>query len=524
MTREQIIQGLVQPWDVVVIGGGINGAGVFSRAAAQGLKVLLLEQRDFGWGTSSRSGKMVHGGLRYLLQGQPRTTWHSVHEREKLLRHYGGLVEHLGFLFPMPKKLALAKPVVHALLSGYELMAGRLSYKFHKGERFSLLAPRVAATKLCGGFSFSDATADDARLVWRVLQRGKVLGGAALNYAAVRELIRAPRGEVRGVLVQDMLTGKTHEVAARVVINASGAWTDDVRAHLGQPARLRRLRGSHIVIPRWRLPLSQAVGIKHPTDGRSMYIMPWEGATMVGTTDIDHHEDIYQEPHITPEEGDYLLEAVDYWFPSAGIVKSDVISTFSGVRPVINTGKADPSKESRDHAIWDEDGLVTMTGGKLTTFGIVAGQGLDAAAKWLRGSHMVESDARRASDDYDSPGDGQMGDDAFMRRLSGRYGADAPGVAVLAAEPDGGRIGDTSFLWAELKWAALHEQAVNLEDIMLRRTRLGLLLPGGGRDLMDRVRAQVQQAMGWDDRQWQDQQRAYLDLWDRAYSPGLVAC
>lgn len=524
MIREQIIQGLKQQWDVVVIGGGINGAGVFSRAAANGLKVLLLEQRDFGWGTSSRSGKMVHGGLRYLLQGQPRTTWHSVHEREKLMKQYSGLVEHLGFLFPLPKKLVLAKPVVHAILSSYELMAGRLSYKFHKGERFSLLAPRVATAKLCGGFSFSDATADDARLVWRVLERGQVLGGVALNYASVRELVRGPGGDVCGVLAEDMLTGQTCKVSARVVINASGAWTDDVRAHLGQPAKLRRLRGSHLVLPRWRLPLSQAVGIKHPTDGRSMYIMPWEGMTLVGTTDIDHDEDIYQEPHISPEEGKYLLEAVDYWFPSLKIGSQDVVSTFSGVRPVINTGKADPSKESRDHAIWDEDGLVTMTGGKLTTFSIVAGEGLAAAAKWLRSSSEVAREKVLPSDDYLKEETPEGGDNKFLRRLTGRYGRNASTVARLSEDCKDDHIDDTSFLWSELRWAALYEQAVNLEDIMLRRTRLGLLLPGGGQGLMDQVRGKVQTAMGWDDAQWEDQQRAYLELWRRAYSPDLIAC
>lgn len=523
MDRQQSTDSLAGPWDVVVIGGGINGAGVFSRAAAQGLKVLLLEQRDFGWGTSSRSGKMVHGGLRYLLQGQPRTTWHSVHEREKLMKRYGGLVGHMGFLFPMPKKLALAKPVVHMLLSSYELMAGRLSYKFHKGQRFSLLAPRVATAKLCGGFSFSDATADDARLVWRVLEQGKAMGGMAINYMSVRELVRS-KGCVRGVIAEDMLTGQTHEVAARVVINASGAWTDDVRAHLGQSAKLRRLRGSHLVIPRWRLPLSQAVGIKHPTDGRSMYIMPWEGMTLVGTTDIDHHEDIYQEPRITPQEGDYLLEAVDYWFPSLGIRKQDVISTFSGVRPVINTGKADPSKESRDHAIWDEDGLVTMTGGKLTTFSIVAGQGLKAAAKWLRDSHEVGGPRELVADDYETDRLDGMDGDPITLRLSGRYGRRASEIAEQARGADGETVADTSFLWAELGWAAKHEQAVNLEDVMLRRTRLGLLLPGGGADLMDRVRSQVQEPMGWDYRQWEEQRQAYLDVWQRAYSPGLIAC
>jgi len=522
MERQEALESLGRPWDVIVIGGGINGAGVFRLAAASGLRTLLLEQRDFGWGASSRTGKLVHGGLRYLLQGQPRTTWHSVHERERLLRGYGGLVEGLGFLFPLSKHLRLAKPLVHLALTGYELMAGRWSYKFHRPAAFAMLAPRCDQGRLCGGFAFQDATADDARLVYRLLQEGRAMGGVAVNYCAARAFNRAPDGQARGLEAVDELTGRSYLARGRVILNASGAWTDDVRAHLGQRPRLRRLRGSHLILPRWRLPLGQAVGLQHPADGRAMYVMPWEGATLVGTTDIDHEQDMTADPRIQPEEGAYLLEALAYWFPSRGMGPGDVLSTYAGVRPVIDSGKKDPSKEPRDHAVWSEHGVVTMTGGKLTTFGLVARQGLTAAAKWLRLSRRVEGPGLVA------PRPTAADQEALAalpprqaRRLLGRYGELAPLVAALG---DGQVVAGTDVLLAELRWAAAHENVARLEDLMLRRTRLGLLSPDGGESVLDQIGAAIQAAAGWDEARWRKERQDYRRAWREAYSPGLLTC
>ncbi len=377
LARGQVINRLEEQWDVIVVGGGITGAGVLREASRRGMRCLLLEQRDFAWGTSSRSGKMVHGGLRYLRQGQAKTTWHSVRERERLLREYAGLVEPLGFLVPLYAGKRWEPLLLKVGLSLYDLMALRRSHRRYNALDLSLLVPSLRRDGLLGGFWYRDARTDDARLVLWAIKEGVALGGAALNYARVEALLRDRRGRVCGVAVRDVVTGRTMEVEAQVVINAAGAWTDRVRSWTGAPPRLRRLRGSHLVFPRWRFPLFQAVGFSHPRDGRLVYAFPWEQVTLVGTTDVDHDQPLDREPRMSQSEGEYLLEGIGKAFPSLELTAEDVMSTFSGVRPVVGTGRRDPSREPRDHVVWAEDGMVTVAGGKLTTFSLLARDALN---------------------------------------------------------------------------------------------------------------------------------------------------
>ena len=507
---------LAQPWDLVVVGGGITGAGIALQAARAGWRVLLVEQRDFAWGTSSRSSKLVHGGLRYVRQGQLGLTRESVHERERLLRTLPGLVSPLGFVFPLYRGARPGRWLLQAGLAVYDALAGQWRRHFQPVDALGLLAPHIAQAGLEGGMCYQDAQTDDARLVLRVLQEAQALGAVAVNYLAAEELLRDSTGTLRGLRVRDARDSQVHTVHCPLVVNATGAWADRLRVQQGARARLRPLRGSHLVLPSWRLPLAQAISWMHRQDGRPVFAIPWEGATLVGTTDLDHREDLQQEAAITPAEVRYLLGAVQHRFPSLALTCADIRSTFAGVRPVIDTGKADPSQEGRDHAVWLERGLLTVTGGKLTTFGRIAQDALHMLKPLLPAPRVQ---AKQGSSESAVPCRAPVGTDAALwQRLQGRYGALATQVLACAQPGDCSRIEGTPVYGVELRWAARHEAVLHLDDLLLRRTRLGLLLPEGGAELLHRVRLWCQPELGWDDARWAREVADYQTLWQRHYS------
>ncbi|WP_201738504.1 glycerol-3-phosphate dehydrogenase/oxidase [Thermus thermamylovorans] len=516
--RDTVWSSLGQAWDLVVVGGGITGAGLLWEASRQGFRALLLEGGDFASGTSSRSGKLVHGGLRYLRQGQFRVTWRAVRDRERLLREFPGLVNPLGLLLPVYQRGPVGYPLLGLGLLLYDAMALRRTHRGLGVEALRALAPRIREEGLRGGFVYQDALTDDARLVLRLLGEAVAAGASALNYARVEGFCQTRSGRVEGVVVQDLLTGRTAEVWARVVVNATGAWADILRGRLGHPPRLRPLRGSHLLFPAWRVPLALGVSFFHPRDGRPLYALPWEGVTLVGTTDVDHREGLEGEPRIHPEEGEYLLAAVQHLFPDLGLSQRDVLVTFSGVRPVVATGKKDPSREPRDHALWDE-GLLTVTGGKLTTFWTMA----RAALARVRG--RLGEPPRRARTSLgkrEAEGILQL-EDPWHLRLLARYGPEAAAAMIRTARPgELEAIPGTRTLWAEVRWAAEREGVVHLDDLLLRRVRLGLTLPEGGIPLLERLRPWLQPALGWDETRWQAEVERYRGVWRSAYSPSLL--
>lgn len=501
-------------WDLLIIGGGITGAGILLEAARRGLKALLVEQRDFAWGTSSRSSKLVHGGLRYLKEGRFGLTRESVHERDALMREAGGLVEPQSFAFG---DYAGGKPGRKKFLLGlaiYDLMSGKRERHYMAGAEFLMMAPNIGRDHLRGGICYTDAKTDDARLVLRVLQEAQTHGGVAVNYMAAQTLLRSG-GSVTGARLVDGLDASVHEVRARLVVNATGAWADTLRGQTGAPPKIRPLRGSHLVFPAWRLPLAQAVSLMHPRDGRPVFAFPWEGVTLVGTTDVDHGADLNQEAAITRAELDYLMLALHQAFPALLLKDSDVLATYAGVRPVIDSGQTDPSKEGREHAVWIDDGLLTVTGGKLTTFRVIALDALKRAMPLLGGWHD-KLDPRPIFQRRAWPGMRLRG--TQRARIEGRYGA-AAGELIAAAGPgEMELIPGTQTHWAELRWAARAEAVLHLEDLMLRRTRLGLQLRGGGQTHMPRIRAICQGELGWSDDRWESSQAAYLALWKSHYS------
>ncbi|HXY69725.1 MAG TPA: glycerol-3-phosphate dehydrogenase/oxidase [Gemmatimonadales bacterium] len=516
--RDAAWAALGRHWDVLVVGGGITGAGILREAARRGLTALLVEQRDFAWGTSSRSSKLVHGGLRYLKEGKLRLTRASVTERERLVAEAPGLVERLGFLLATYEGASPGSLTYRAGLSLYDLLAVRWSHQHYDADAFRMLAPHITERGLKGGFRYGDAQTDDARLVVRVLKEAVASGATALSYAAAEGLIRED-GVVTGVRLRDRESARSTEVRATVVVNATGAWADELRAELGAPRRIRPLRGSHITFPAWRFPLAQAVTVPHPRDGRPVFFIPWEGATLIGTTDVDHALPLDREPAVAADELHYLFAVIESEFPSLGLTPKDVMASFSGVRPVINTGKADPSRESRDHAVWDEDGLLTVTGGKLTTFRLMALDALKAARHRLPALRVRRAGARAFDPvEPELPGAASALDDDARRRLVGRYGAEARALVAAARPEELAAIPGTRSLWAELRWAARAEGVVHLEDLLLRRVRLGLLLPDGARDVLPDARKICQAELGWDDARWERETDAYLRSWRACYS------
>jgi glycerol-3-phosphate dehydrogenase len=449
--------------EVLVIGGGITGAGIFREAARAGVSVALVEARDFGSGTSSWSSKLVHGGLRYLQTGEWSLTRESVRERQRLLREAPGLVQPLDFLMP---QFTGGKPGMATVRFGlrlYDLFArgGPRSRRLDPSATLAL-RPEIRRDGLRGGLMYRDARTDDCRLVWQLIAQGQRDGGHAAHYTRVTQLLRAADGRVGGARLQDADDGTVREIAARTVVNATGIWS----ATLGMPGDrtppLRPLRGSHLVFPHARLPLTEAVSWFHPRDRRGVFVTPWQGATLLGTTDLDHADDLW-EPAITRAEVDYLLEGLTSVLPGAGLGTADALSAFSGVRPVVAQGSGKPSSASRESALWQEPGLVGVTGGKLTTFRVTARQVLSAVQAQLPALRLAPD----AAPLFDA--DAVAQDDA---------GA-APTVQQVSA-----RAG---------------ECVRHLDDLLLRRTRAGLVLPEFGEAMVEPALAACRAQYGWDE-------------------------
>jgi len=517
--RDALPELLQGEWDVLVIGGGITGAGILLEAARRGLRALLVEGRDFAWGTSSRSSKLVHGGLRYLAQGHVNLTREAVREREALLRDAPGLVEPQPFAFPDYGKNPRKRRTMLAGLALYDLFAGRRERHWQDAAAFALLAPNVAPTmaqsRLAGGMVYTDAKTDDARLVLRTLVEARRHGAVAVNYLTVRSLLKEGERVAGAVLRDDAAGDCLYEVRARLVIDAGGAWAGRLA---GGGPRLRPLRGSHLLLPGWRLPLAQAISLMHPADGRPVFAFPWEGATLVGTTDVDHRDGLATEAAITRAELDYLLQALQAQFPGLGLGEDDVIATYAGVRPVLDSGTRDaPSTLGREHAIWCAQGLVGVTGGKLTTFRAIALDVLRQARRQLPGWNDALAPCPIFAP-VAPPSASRRMPAPLLRRLAGRHGPHAQALVDAAQDDELEPIPGTDTLWAELRWAARAEAVEHLDDLLLRRTRLGLLLRGGAAGHMERIRAICQAELAWNDARWEREQAAYAALWARHYS------
>jgi len=537
--RQQALAPLAraEPWDILIIGGGITGAGIAREAARRGLAVLLIEQKDFAWGTSSRSSKMVHGGLRYIASGDYKTTLLSVRERERMLSEASGLVNEMHYVMPHYKGKFPPPWIFNTLLRVYDGLAGKRYSKYFKKDAFLSLNPHIKQDKFLGASQFSDAVTDDSRLVMRVLDEAIHDGAHAINYLKAESLITNEQGLVTGATLKDTSSednGHSYDVHAKVVVSATGAWADILRMQASKQTeqrfhkQIRPSRGSHLVVSQERLPLNQAYTFLHPVDKRAVFVFPWENRTVLGTTDLDHPPLDDNEVGITNEEVDYLLAATNNLFDDVDISRKDVISSWAGVRPLISDGgdgkRVSPSKEKRDHSVWLDNNLVTVSGGKLTTFRLIALDVLKVCQKVLELDESATQDNVSYSSQVFSnqpPTNPKFSTltPLLQQRLQGFYGLQLDALLELAHDDDLAYVTDSNTIWAEIRFAAHYEQVIHLDDLLLRRTRLGLILPHGAMTplISARLKQICQQELGWDEQKWQQEVERYTQLWQRYY-------
>ena len=541
--RQQALASLSrsEPWDMLIIGGGITGAGIAREAARRGLAVLLIEQKDFAWGTSSRSSKMVHGGLRYIASGDYKTTLLSVRERERMLSEAGGLVNEMHFVMPHYKGKFPPPWIFNTLLRVYDKLAGKRYFTYFKKDAFLRLNPHIKQNNFLGASQFSDAVTDDSRLVMRVLDEAIHDGAQAINYLKAESLLTNEQGLVIGAALKDTAdsdsiasNAQTYNVHAKVVVSATGAWADTLRMQASQQTeqtfnkQIRPSRGSHLVVSQERLPLTQAYTFLHPIDKRAVFVFPWENRTVLGTTDLDHPPLGDEEVGITSEEVDYLLTATNDLFDDVNLNREDVISTWAGVRPLISEGgdgkRVSPSKEKRDHSVWLDNNLVTVSGGKLTTFRLIA---LDVLKKCQEVLALDESVIQNNNLDSNQVFSNQIPTNPkfatlpkpLQQRLQGFYGRQLDSLLELAHDEDLAYVTDSNAIWAEIRFAARYEQVIHLDDLLLRRTRLGLIIPHGAMTplISARLKPICQEELGWDEQRWQQEAERYQQLWQRYY-------
>jgi len=491
-TRPDIEELARTRWDVIVIGGGITGAGILLEAARRGSKALLLEQKDFAWGTSSRSSKMVHGGLRYIAEGDFSLTRDALQERERMLRELPDLVTRQPYAFLVRQGEFPGRWPMKAVLWLYDLLAGISDHRWIGRSQLLQRIPGLSPDRLRGAMIYTDALTDDARLVLRILHEAAAEGGLTANYMRVESVQR--QGDRFSLAVRDGISGRQAALQAAATINAAGAWAGAVSS---EAKRIRPLRGSHLFFRRRRLPTDDCIAATHPRDKRPVFIFPWLGMTVVGTTDLDHAEPLSEEPRCTQEEMDYLFELIHTLFPGAAVTPADVVSTMAGVRPVIASGKGlKPSQESREHSIWHHEGMVCVAGGKLTTFRLIALDALRAAGLTCEAEHKI---ARRST----AP--------LFRHKLAFPHRLGHPALPL----PKGEALLET------VEWVVENEMVVHLDDLLLRRVRLGNTQPAGAKDVLPQIRSLCQSGLGWNDARWEAETERYLRIVAESY--GLPA-
>jgi glycerol-3-phosphate dehydrogenase len=487
-------------FDILIVGGGVTGTAIARDSAMRGLKTLLVEKGDLAVGTSSSSSKLAHGGLRYLEQGQLSLVYESVTERHRLRQLAPHLVRPIPFVFPVYEQKPRPLWMVNLGLWIYDAMAMFRSYKLHSrhnARSTAQLEPALRTDGLDGCVKYYDCMTDDARLTLENALGAHLSGATVLTYAEVRAF-QMRRARVNGVELVDSLTGRSHTVSARCVINATGPWTDRTLGLRGNRSRiLRPTKGVHIVLSRQRLPVNHAVVLPNGVDRRVVFAVPWGNRVMLGTTDTDFQGD-FDDVHTTAEDVDYLLELTNAFMPDCRLRPEDVCGAYAGLRPLVSE-EGDPSKISREHSIHeDEDGLITVAGGKLTTHRLMAAETLDLVATHFkkegvriggchtgstplpggtgiafRGAELVTTGVRLPVG-FESDAEDHLGHDV-VEHLQESYGKNWVHLASRAGESTelGERIiPDLPYLWAEVDHAVEHELTVTLRDFMRRRTQM----------------------------------------------------
>ena len=496
-----------------MIGGGITGAGVARDAALRGLRVALVEKHDYASGTSSRSSRLVHGGVRYLEHGQLGLVFESSRERRTLQRIAPHLVRPLAFTWPVYEGARVPRWKLGAGLMLYDVLS-----LFRNRRHDRLDAPAVHAAEpalrteaLVGGARYWDAATDDVRLTLATVLSAQRAGAIVLNHTAAVGLMRR-EGRVTGATVASTLDGATTTIHASVVVNATGPWSDEVErmAESQSGAAVRGSKGVHVSVARVRVGNASAVTLTAPQDGRVMFVLPAGHYTLIGTTDT-YDATQPDDVHATRRDVTYLLEAANHYFPEARLTERDVVSAWAGIRPLAAHGATGaPSSASREHSIVESTpGLVRVTGGKLTTYRSMAAEIVDRVEHLLGRRKIPTKTAALplAGGDLDdvqtevAHAVAATGDESIARRLVAAYGSAWHGVWSLthadpaletAIEPG------LPYLHAELLHAVTHEQAVTLGDLLIRRTPVAFETSDHGRSAARRIAHMVGRWLRWD--------------------------
>ena len=526
-TRDARVAALSEEaFDVLVVGAGITGAGIARDAAMRGLRVALVDKGDIGSGTSSASSKLVHGGLRYLEHRQFGLVFESVSERARLGELAPHLVRPLPFFFPAYRKRPRPVWQIALGLSIYEALALYRVPRRHRtlrGSKARDAFPMMNPDGLDGGVLYWDCATDDARLTLATARAAHDAGAWVLPYAEVAEFV-VHRARVAGAVIRDRFSGEARSLSAKIVVNATGPWADRTLGLRRQRARLLRpTKGVHIVVPSDRLPLSATIAIPRE-DEHFAFAIPSGERVLVGTTDTDYDAD-YDNVQASAAEVRSLLAALNQAFPAAELGPDDVVGSWGGLRPLVSPerGDLDPMAVSREHTISeDEDGLITIAGGKLTTYRLMAAEVVDRVAKRLRGEGMHVGRCPTASVRLPG-GDGVAwrgeelvttgpGGAAADREADERFGAASAmhlrqthggrwtDIAARAAEEEALAarvVDDLPVLWAEIDHAVDDELAMTLEDVMRRRTQIQIRARDQGRGVAEAVAARMGSKLGW---------------------------
>jgi glycerol-3-phosphate dehydrogenase len=529
----------VDPVDVLVIGGGITGAGIARDAALRGYRTALVDKADFGAGTSSHSSRLIHGGIRYLEQGALRLVFEASRERRILLKIAPHLVRPLAFLFPVYRGGRVPAWKLRAGMWLYDLLAAFRNVRRHRWlrpKRVRKTEPGLRDRGLAGAALYYDAQTDDARLVIATMRSAARAGALVANYTEATSLLK-PDGRVRGATVRDVLTGETRTVRALVVVNAAGPWVDGLR-QLDDPQAtplLRLTKGAHVAVPRRRVGNEHAVTLLSQIDGRVIFVLPWGELAYIGTTDTDA-DSSPDAVRVTAADVTYLLRSANAAFPDAHLAPNDVVSVWAGLRPLLRPPQgdhADASSVSREHRVVESaQGLITIAGGKLTTYRVMARDVVDRVGKRLHEIDGRPVAPRAPTDALPLPG-GETADltvlveaarargvpEATARHLVASYGSEAPAILNLVDRDRS--LGESiqtgrAEIWAEVKHAVEREMAMRVQDVLIRRLHLFYDYRDQATALVAPLAHRMKKLLGWDDVREAEELVDYFKVAERA--------